>query len=317
MVPIAHLPQDVDQGGVGTGRSSEIGGTADSSNRCAFELACLELGETEKWTRMAGRPGLFGGPRQSDMPDDGFGRDVLGGFGRPDPAWPDRDPNALPPGFDPVWGTLGAPAQSVDPWRADSEQTLDGPILDVEVYGDGFQISGQIGTGQFPRLSDWLNMQNGFVPIHDARHVHLGHQEMPEGTRGTLWVRLDQIVLVAERANTQQTRLGAPVVQKQRRQVSIVTPGYNLRGSLHVVASGSMRQFLETPDPHFIPITDLTVHWLECPELVAHFPFAVINREQLVTVLDEPQSPESGAESDGGAGTSADDMPLHRRFGAA
>jgi len=158
---------------------------------------------------MSGRPGLFGGFRPGDAPE----RDVEFGPGSAaregaqfirlgDPR-SGRDDGAFGPtsGFDPVWGTLGAPlTQPEDHWRATSDDGEVGPIADVEIFGDGFQISGRICTGQFPRLSDWLNMQQGFIRVQEASLAHLGHGNLPDPERqkGTLWVRLNQIVMVAE-----------------------------------------------------------------------------------------------------------------------
>jgi hypothetical protein len=74
-----------------------------------------------------------------------------------------------------------------------------------------------------------------------------------------------------------------------------------------------MKQFLETPDPHFIPLTDLLVRWTSDPTLVTRFPFALVNREQLISLLDEPASPSGeGSALDG----ESEDVPL-RRWGAA
>lgn len=261
---------------------------------------------------MAGRPGFLGGPRQdsaSEASDQRFdstrSANEEGGFSAP--------------GFDPVWGTLGplAPPER-DPWLAQPQEgEIEGTTIDVDVFGDGFQISGQLRTGQFDRLSDWLNMQTGFISVADASLVHLGLSGRPdtEHQKATLWVRLDQIVLVAERAAVQTTRPGAPVVQKQRRRVTIVAPGYNLRGSMHVHAFGSMKQFLETPDPHFLPITDVSVRWLSDENLVSCFPFALINREQLITIIDEASAP--GGEGTQNEPQSEPDVPLHERSGAA
>jgi hypothetical protein len=271
---------------------------------------------------MAGRPGFLGGLRTADGPDGdpGFGSNILG----EQPAFRLGDPNAPrpengygTPGFDPVWGTLGAPtAPTHDDWSTRSQDGPEGISIDVEVLGSGFQVSGQIHTGQFDRLSDWINMQTGFIQIHNAWHAHLGQTNAPDPDqrKGTLWVRLNQVVLVAEQNPIQQVRPGAPVVQKQRRTVSAVTPGYNLSGSIHVVAYGSMSQFLESPDPHFLPITDLTVRWLSDSKMIAKFPFAMVNRDQLVTVLDESASQGGGST---GTGQPEDDMPLERRWGAA
>jgi hypothetical protein len=279
---------------------------------------------------MSGRSGFLGGFRQGDASE----RDADAGFGSDSPAEgtpPIRlgDPSRPlenagfggSPGFDPVWGTLGSPdAQANDPWRANSQEADDeGMAFDVEIFGDGFQVSGRLVTGQFDRLSDWLNMKSGFIQVQDAMHVHLGGAPVSdrEESRGTLWVRLDQVVMVAERTNIQQARPGAPVVQKQRRKVSIVTPGYILEGSLHVHAFGSMKEYLEPTEPHFLPITEVTVHWLSDPTLVARLPFAVINRREMITILDEPSAPAEDSARDGGEFPADDSMLLRRRSGAA
>lgn len=275
---------------------------------------------------MAGRPGFLGGIRSGDGPE----RDADSGFGpralTEQPGIRLGDNNAprfeggfnTPPGFDPIWGTLGAPsAPSNDDWATRGDDGPEGLAIAVEILGTGFHMSGEIHTGQFDRLSDWINMQTGFIHVHNAWHVHLGQMSAPDPDqrKSMLWVRLNQVVLIAETAPIHLVRPGSPMVQKQRRNVSIVTPGYNLSGSIHVVAYGSMSQFLETPDPNFLPITDLNVRWLSDPAMTARFPFAMINREQIVTVLDEATT--QGGGSSGTDRDAEDDMPLHQRWGAA
>jgi hypothetical protein len=273
---------------------------------------------------MAGRTGFLGGLRQGGSPDWGAddGRDLgsadAGTFRFAET--PRADPTGMPPGFDPVWGTLGGPtAQAGDPWLTGrTEEAPDGPVSDVEIFGTGFQITGQVRTGTFDRLSDWLNVQNGFIQVQEARHVFLGRERTPEDDRppGTLWIRVGQIVLIGERTNAQPRGTGAVVIQKLRRKVSIVTPGYHLRGNLHVHAASSMKQFLEMPEPRFLPMTELTVRWLDNPTLAARFPFAVVNREQLITILDEPSAP--GGDAAGSEDDQAHERELARqRWGAA
>jgi hypothetical protein len=271
---------------------------------------------------MAGRPGFFGALRQQGdadrAPDFGADSDPLTTslpvirFGDPEPR-----ENSLP-GFDPIWGTLGPPAApSAESWSQDADPDLEGPAVDVEMFGDGFQITGRLHTGQFDRLSDWLNMQTGFIKVQDACLTRLGRANGPDpdNQRGMLWVRLNQVVFIAERALVQQARPGAVVVQKQRRTVTVVTPGYTLHGNLHVHAHGSMKQYLESPDPHFIPLTDVNVRWLSDPSLVNRFPFGLINREQLITVLDDPSS-TTGDSQVAEAEEPEHALPL-RRWGAA
>ena len=277
---------------------------------------------------MAARPGFLGGLRLGDAPE----RDAGSGFASSSVIDSPQvirlgDPNASrplagyggQPEFDPVWGTLGAPSpDSQDGWLGREDEVPEGVPTGVEIFGNGFQISGLLWTGQFDRLSDWLNMQSGFIQVREALQVHLGLSDGPDPDqrRGSLWVRLDQVAIVAERSAAQQSRPGAPVVQKQRRKVSILTPGYNLQGSIHVHSHGSMAQFLDAPDPHFIPVTDLTVRWLSSSTLVARFPFALVNRAHLLTILDQPTSAatdKAGAD----AGDSGDGASRHRQWGAA
>jgi hypothetical protein len=256
---------------------------------------------------MSGKPGFLGGLRQGGASDwgseNGRDQDAQGNSGFRFAETPRERPFATPPGFDPVWGTLGGPtAQTIDPWApVPVDDAPEGQPLDVEVLGNGFQIAGRVYIGQFDRLSDWINNQSGFVRVSEATQV----SQRRDGTgddqaRGTLWIRVDQIVMMAERTNMQQPRVGVPVVQKQPRKVSIITPGYNLRGDLHIHVNGSMKQFLQMAEPRFLPITGLTVHWLDNQQLVARYPFAVVNREQLLTILDEPVSPAgaSGQQED-------------------
>jgi hypothetical protein len=194
-------------------------------------------------------------------------------------------------GLDPTWGTLGAlTPDGENDWLAGGEELAAGHAVDVEIFGDGFYVSGLIGTGRFDRLSDWINVQTGFVQVREAWQGQTGRSEGADwGLRHrTLWVRLDQIVLVAERSPIQRDRPGMPAVPKERRKVSIVTPAYELLGSIHVHTYGSMSKLLESPEPHFLPMTVLTVRSLADAATVARFPFALVNREQIVSVLQEP-----------------------------
>jgi hypothetical protein len=187
------------------------------------------------------------------------------------------------PVFDPVQGTIGGVAAGV---LYDAEDEAEGPVVEVEIFGSGPRISGQIETGRFDRLSGWINMQSGFIAVYDVPDRHAGPADGTDLDRwkGPLWVRLDQIVMLGERSELQAPHPGTPIVEKRRRRVSIVTPGYRLEGNLHIHAHGSMSQLLESPEPHFLPLTDVTVRDLSNPRVVARFPFAIVNRDQVVTI---------------------------------
>ena len=277
---------------------------------------------------MVARRNFLGGLRQGDAPepDGDYGFDpnaLIGGRGSfrlsgSAPGRPIAD-RANRPGFDPIWGTLGAPSGGTEEeWTVRDDPMPGGVAVAIEIFGSGFQISGQLHTGQFDRLSDWINMQSGFIQVRDALLVQqsLANASDPDRPRGALWVRLDQVAMIVERSPSKPSRPGAPVVQKRRRRVSMITPGYTLSGSIHVHAHGSMGQFLETPDPHFLPVTDVTVRWVTNPTLVARFPFALLNRQQLLTILDEPEAATAREEEPAGIEAAAE-LVNRRRWGAA
>jgi hypothetical protein len=193
-----------------------------------------------------------------------------------------------PPGQDPVWGDLPAqPESMMDPWLTGSRSTeTAGDRAEVDLLGDRFHVTGRVCTGNFDRLSDWLAMQSGFIQVEDGVLRYPGREEA-ERRRRAMWVRLDQVVLVAQRTVSQAPRPGAPVVQKQKLRVEIATTAYRLGGLLHIHAFGSMRQFLESPDPQFMPVTDVTVAWLDNSRLISRYAFAMLNRRQIVTVADD------------------------------
>jgi hypothetical protein len=49
--------------------------------------------------------------------------------------------------------------------------------------------------------------------------------------------------------------------------------------------------------------------------MVARFPFAMVNRQQLVTILDETSSNSGGSAQPGSE--NEEEMPIHHRWGAA
>ena len=252
---------------------------------------------------MPGHPGpnsTHTGTEALERPyDDGFGSGSTDGWTDPrlgDPlAQRPGDQLAGMPGFDPVWGTLGAPTgQGRGGWPAGDEGQAGGVVVDVELLGDGIHLAGQIRVGQFDRLSSWLNMQSGFIQLRNARHIRPGTGSTHADQQGsTLWVRLSQIVLVADQSAVQPVRSGVAIVEKQRRNVSIFTRGFELKGNIHVHAHAQMAQFLEAPDPRFMPITELTVRGLAGSEHLA-FSSAMVNREQLVTLLEAAEVTEDG-----------------------
>jgi hypothetical protein len=198
------------------------------------------------------------------------------------------------PALDEVWGTLGTPITQGDlGWQGRSDTPPASSTADIELLGDGFHLAGQVDLGQFDRLSGWLSMQTGFIRVLEAERLPTGHAAggATRQDRRTLWVRLCQVVAVAERSTVARVRSGAPIVPKQRRPVTVLTHAHELKGNLHVHDNGSIADFLAAVEPVFVPITELSVRWLSGRGGSVRFPFAMINRDQIVTVVDEADAP--------------------------
>jgi len=214
---------------------------------------------------MAGRTGFFGGLRGNDTPerdaDTEFGLDglIVG------PLWsasttPNGDaPMALAPrpAFDPIWGTLGAAIRRP---------------LTTRGRGRGPGCRGRDLRQWLPDLRTdphrpvrptirRINMQSGFIAIRDALHVPPGQGRSPrsrsaEGhAEGPLEPNSDDGRTVGRPGATSGSA-GRPEATAQGLDRP---PGYRLEGNFHIHAHGAMTQFLESPDPHFLPITEVTV----------------------------------------------------------
>ncbi len=184
---------------------------------------------------------------------------------------------------------------SPDPFAISVEDDLS--RVEVQLVGNGFQVDGRLMIGRFERLSDWLNMQQGWIHAENATLIQPGH-ESPDDRKCDKWVRLEQVILVSEHREKQLAKPTGAYIQKERRRVTIVTAGYTLRGFVHLHADGSMQTFLESTDTKFIPMTDVVVRWLADETLVSHYPFALINREQMISVSDEPVAEAAGANTE-------------------
>jgi hypothetical protein len=218
----------------------------------------------------------------------------LGGLLRGDPAEQMDKTPVHAPAFGEVWGTLGTPiAQGDLGWQGRGNAPQAGATADIELLGDGFHLAGQVDLGQFDRLSGWLSMQTSFIRVLEAVPLPTGHAAGSATRQGkrTIWVRLCQVVAVAERSTVKQVRPGAPIVPKQRRAVTVLTHAHELRGNLHIHDNGSIAEFLAAPEPAFVPMTELAVRWLSGKGGSIGFPFAMINRDQIVTVVDEVDAP--------------------------
>jgi hypothetical protein len=245
----------------------------------------------------AARPGYLVGLREGAWPDGLFGHGGSDGY-------PVQAATVIGAGIstdearllaDPAWATgPSALLQSNAPSLSGPSQAAGSSLVEVDVYCEGVQASGWVDVGQFARLSDWLNMQSGFIAIRrdsPAAAAHASAEDARETREagGVRWVRLSSVVLIGERevASSERGWHATPVVEKERVPVSMVTPGYRLDGYLHVHSDGSLLEYLSLPEPRFLAVTDVSIRSRSDADRVARFRFALVSREHLVLVCDE------------------------------
>jgi hypothetical protein len=177
---------------------------------------------------------------------------------------------------DPIWGTTtsGSEAPPIEQY--------------LELIGNRLRASGIARLGRFRRLTDYVNFLEGFFTLRDVTILdRLGgatRVTMPE-----LRVRLDDVGIVAQRdaqAPPPASEAGLQIEKVQQRLV-IMTRAHLVSGDVHVHAGGSLLHFVDSNDPKFIPMSDVRVRWLDDHELLGHFPFALVQRTQILGVATE------------------------------
>jgi len=155
----------------------------------------------------------------------------------------------------------------------------EGVAVDVEIFGCGFQISGQIRTGQFSRLSDWINMQTGFIQVHDAWYAISARAARPIRTSGRARSGFDS-------TGGARGRTVARAASPPRRPGGAEGAPQGLHRHAGLQPAGQHphpRLWLDEPIPRIArhPVhADDGPHgrWLDNPAMAARFPFAMINR---------------------------------------
>jgi hypothetical protein len=82
------------------------------------------------------------------------------------------------------------------------------------------------------------------------------------------------------------TELGVQVAKVPQRLV-LMTRAHIIYGSTYIHADASLMAFVDSADPKFIPMTKVSVRWLADRRLAARYPFALIQRTQILGVATE------------------------------
>jgi len=178
----------------------------------------------------------------------------------------------LSPGFDPA-GSSGPE----EPVRSET----------IELVGPHLRVHGTISLLRFNRLSDLVNHNRGYMKLVDARLMRRNGDPtnlvVPE-----LMVNPDQITFISQREGEitqgQTTTLGAmdrPMMERVPRELVVFTAGHTLTGSIFVFANTDATAFVDSPDPRFVPMVNVTARSLADRRVISHFALVLINRTQM------------------------------------
>jgi hypothetical protein len=173
---------------------------------------------------------------------------------------------------------------------ADTVVALDAPrspvLTDVELIGTHLRASGALATGNFTRLSDYLNHVEGFFQLSDV--ILLTRTGAP--TRVVipeLRVRLDEIALVGQRDPDLVSTPDDHYVPKRRQRLLVMTAAHIVSGFAYLHEQASVTAFIDADDPPFIPMRDVRVRWLADRRLAGRYRFALIQRRHITGVATD------------------------------
>ncbi len=187
------------------------------------------------------------------------------------------------------------PGAPLDPWGRPAVQEVRS-LEHLELIGTFLRAEGTVDLGRFTRLSDYVNFLGGFFNIRDvtllSRTGSPTRVSFPE-----LRVRLGDIAIVAQRDEAPSPHNAQmAIIPKQRRRLVVMTTAHIVYGSVYLHEEGSMRAFIDSSDPHFLPMTGVRVRWLTDRRLAGRFAFALLQRSHIIGVAAEgtPISVEGG-----------------------
>jgi len=187
-----------------------------------------------------------------------------------------------PPTFDrsgDAWGT----GQS-----AFSDDDEGGGEQYIELIGSQLWVAGMVDLGRFRRVSDFVNIVQGYLVIRDVvvltRTGEATRLAMPE-----LRVLPDDIAVVGQigtDAPAQATGTGV-FIEKVKQRLVVLTRSHIIDGDVYIQVDGSVMSFVDATDPKFIPMSDVRVRWVSDRKLAARYPFALMQRSQILGVATE------------------------------
>jgi hypothetical protein len=198
--------------------------------------------------------------------------------------------------------------RSGDAWNASGGAFADegqgGGEQYIELIGSNLWVAGTVDLGRFRRVSDFVNLVQGYLVVRDAvvltRTGDATRLTLPE-----LRVLPDDIAVVAQLGDDKSAgpggaegdaaaggregggQGGSLVIEKRRQRLVVLTRTHIIDGDVFLHGDGSIMAFVDATDPKFIPMNDVRVRWVSDRKLAARYPFALLQRTQILGIATE------------------------------
>ena len=148
------------------------------------------------------------------------------------------------------------------------------------------RLEGDLSTGYFRRLSDFLNHHDGLIALRDATILRRNGEQTRVRTP-SIWLSPSEVTLIGQNA-VDGVDNGSPDLRipKDPRTLIVVTPGHTLTGSVFISADAQLSMFIESADPSFVPMVDVRTRSLADRRTIARYAFALLNRRHIVAATE-------------------------------
>ena len=157
----------------------------------------------------------------------------------------------------------------------------------IELVGPHLRVRGRISLLRFTRLTDLINHGRGYVRLLDAELLRRNGD--PTGlVVAELMVNQDEITFVGQK-EVQMTHMHTglpgemdrPIMERAPRKLVIFTAGHTLVGTVHLFGETDIATFVDSSDPRFVPMTEVTARSLADRRVISHFGLVLMNRTQM------------------------------------
>src|SRR5580765_3954586 len=165
----------------------------------------------------------------------------------------------------------------------------------IELVGTNLRVKGTVSLGRFGRLTDLINASSGYVRIHNAQLLQR-NGDPTNLVLSELMIDQDEISYIAQQQAEHpdpgaavgfiEPAFGDNTEARRAREFVMFTPGHTVTGKVHIFGQTDLAGFVDSTDPRFVPVTEVTTRSLSDRRIVSRYDFVLINRTQMIAAAE-------------------------------